>query len=86
MLGYWITGNLLSHQIMSISDKPAVSLESTPSYLYQLNMNYTLQCKIVGFPQPEVTWFFNDCDLINECEELNFKEIQVRYSLQTCEF
>jgi hypothetical protein len=71
---------------MSVSDKPAVSLESTPSYLYQLDMNYTLQCKIVGFPQPQVTWFFNDCDLMHECEEMNFKEIQVKYLLQTCEF
>jgi hypothetical protein len=71
--------------IMSISDKPAVSLDSTYSYLYQLGMNYTLKCKIVGFPQPEVRWFFNECDL-NECEELNFKEIQVRYLLQMCEF
>jgi hypothetical protein len=71
---------------MSISDKPAVYLESTPSYLYQLNVNYTLQCKIVGFPQPQVAWYFNDCDLMNDCEEFNFKEIQVRYLLQSSEF
>ncbi|PNF14062.1 hypothetical protein B7P43_G03563 [Cryptotermes secundus] len=63
-----------------VTDKPAVSLESTPSSLYQLNMTYSLQCKIVGFPQPQVTWFFNDCDLMHECEERNFKEIQVTYS------
>lgn len=64
-----------------IPDKPAVSLESTSSYMYQLHKNYTLKCKVVGFPLPQVTWFFNDCNLMNECEELNFKEIQVRYSL-----
>jgi hypothetical protein len=72
--------------IMSISDKPAVSLENTQSYLYQLGVNYTLKCKIVGFPQPEVKWFFSECDLMNECEELKFKEIQVRHLLQICEF
>ena len=65
-----------------IPDKPAVSLESTPSYLYQLHMNYTLKCKIVGFPLPQVTWFFNDCNLMNECEELKFEQIRVRYLLK----
>lgn len=62
---------------MFISDKPAVSLENSQSYLYQLGMTYKLKCKIVGFPQPEVKWFFSECDLINDCEELTFKEIQV---------
>ncbi|XP_021928983.1 vascular endothelial growth factor receptor 2-like isoform X4 [Zootermopsis nevadensis] len=60
-----------------VTDKPAVSLENSQSYLYQLGMTYKLKCKIVGFPQPEVKWFFSECDLINDCEELTFKEIQV---------
>jgi hypothetical protein len=66
---------------LCVSDKPAVSLEGSLSDLYQLHMNYTLKCKIVGFPLPQVTWFFNDCNLVNECEELKFEQIQVRYLL-----
>jgi hypothetical protein len=71
---------------MHVSDKPAVSLESNYSYLYQLGMNYTLKCKIVGFPQPHIKWFFSECDLMDECEELEFKEVQVRYLLQIVNF
>lgn len=66
-----VTGSL--NLTLIVREKPTVNIEGGGEIYYQLGKNYTVECKVLGYPAPNLKWSFLNCDLMSECSETNFQ-------------
>ncbi|PSN38782.1 hypothetical protein C0J52_18676, partial [Blattella germanica] len=59
-----------------VKDKPAVFIGGDIDLYFNLGTTYNMECRVVGYPQPEIQWSFLSCDFMEDCNETNFKIIE----------
>ena len=63
-----------------VVEKPYLSLVgSGDTNYYQLGKNYTMECRVVGYPAPRLTWSFLQSDLMPDYNEGDYETIKVPY-------